>query len=142
MNSSTASIRNVHEMSTLRAFSLLTLCALGSAAEAERLAAHAPGAGQLDPLTKVVAYGDLNLETEAGAKVLYSRLRNAAKDVCAPLESRGMRPRRIWQNCFDNAVTTAVVQVNKTRVTALHNQTTGPGKGKPVAPASASNNYL
>jgi UrcA family protein len=101
-------------------------------------AAPVQAAEQIDPLTKIVAYGDLNLETEAGAKVLYSRLRNAAKDVCVLLESRDPSRKSLWETCFDNAVTTAVVQVNKARVTALHNQTTGAGKGRPPALASAS----
>jgi UrcA family protein len=101
-------------------------------------AAPVQAAEQIDPLTKIVAYGDLNLETEAGAKVLYSRLRNAAKDVCEPMESRNLSRKNLWQSCFDNALTNAVVQVNQTRVTALHNRTTGPGKGRPPALASAS----
>jgi UrcA family protein len=100
-------------------------------------AAPIQAAEQIDPPTKIVAYGDLNVETEAGAKVLYARLRNAATIVCAPLESRDLSRKTLWRNCFDNAVTTAVVQVNKTRVTALHNQTTGPGKGRPPALTSA-----
>jgi UrcA family protein len=98
-------------------------------------AAPIQAAEQIDPPTKIVAYGDLNLETEAGAKVLYAR--NAATVVCAPLESRDLSLKTLWRNCFDNAVTTAVVQVNKTRVTALHNQTTRPGKGRPPALTSA-----
>jgi UrcA family protein len=101
-------------------------------------AARVQAAEQIDPLTKIVAYGDLNLETEAGAKVLYSRLLNAAKDVCVPLESRDPNHKSLWQSCLDNAVTSAVAQVNKTRVTALHNQRTGPGKGRPLALTSAS----
>jgi UrcA family protein len=140
MNNSTASIRHSHVMSDLRACSLLTLCTLGTAAHAEHLTAHATGAGQPDPLTTVVAYEDLNVDTTAGAKALYSRLRAAAKEVCAPLEGRHLR-RSLWQGCFDNAVTAAVVQVNKTRVTALHNQA-DPRKRKPLAPTSASNNRL
>ena len=101
-------------------------------------AAPVQAAEQIDPLTKIVAYGDLNLETEAGARVLYSRLRNAAKDVCEPMESRYLSRKSLWQSCFDNALTNAVAQVNKTRVTALHNRTTGPGKGRPPALASAT----
>jgi UrcA family protein len=76
------------------------------------------------PLTKIVHYGDLNLDSEQGAKVLYARLRGAARDVCIPLESVGMTHQRLWQNCFDNAVANAVRQINKTTVSALHAQAT------------------
>jgi UrcA family protein len=75
------------------------------------------------PLTKVVTYGDLNLNSEQGAKVLYARLRGAAKNVCSPLENRQLIYRSLWQTCVDNAVANAVGQVNKTTVSALHIQT-------------------
>jgi UrcA family protein len=72
--------------------------------------------------TTIVSYGDLNLDSEQGAKVLYARLRNAAQNVCSSLEGRDLIQKRIWQGCFDNAIAGAVGQVNKARVTALHNQ--------------------
>ncbi len=37
-----------------------------------------------EALTKVVNYADLNLNGEAGARVLHGRLRMAAIQVCAP----------------------------------------------------------
>ena len=72
-------------------------------------------------LTKAVAYSDLNIDSDQGAKVLYARLRGAAKDVCFPLESRNLLG-NLWQRCFDHAVDSAVAQVNTARVTALHNR--------------------
>jgi|SRR5271155_5556215 len=82
-------------------------------------------AAQSEALTKVVAYGDLNLDSEQGAKMLYARLRNAARIVCVPLEGRDLSQKNLWRACVDNALASAVVQVNKTRVTALHNQFVG-----------------
>jgi UrcA family protein len=73
-------------------------------------------------LTKKVAYSDLNPESEQGAKVLYARLRHAAQDVCSPLQSRELTLQQVWRACVDNALASAVTQVNKPRVTALHNQ--------------------
>jgi UrcA family protein len=79
-------------------------------------------------LTKAVAYSDLNLESDVGAKVLYARLRHAAKDVCAPLEeSRDLGRKVIWQACFDHALASAVSQINKPRVNALYKQTVNRG---------------
>jgi UrcA family protein len=74
------------------------------------------------PLTKIVFYGDLNIDSDQGAKVLYARLRSAAKQVCFPLESRDLI-RNLWQRCFDGALASAVGKVNTARVTALHKQT-------------------
>lgn len=81
--------------------------------------AHADDRQQ--PLSKIVAYGDLNIDSDQGAKVLYARLRSAARDVCFPLESRDLVRNR-WQRCFAAAVASAVAQVNAVRVTALHNR--------------------
>ena len=72
--------------------------------------------------TAIVRYGELNLDSDQGAKVLYARLRNAAERVCASLEGRELIQKKLWQGCFDKAVASAVEQVNKTRLTALHNQ--------------------
>jgi UrcA family protein len=75
-----------------------------------------------ETLTKIVHYGDLNLDSEQGAAALYARLRSAAKEVCSPLQSIEMARQRQWKNCFNNALATAVGQVDKTTVSALHVQ--------------------
>jgi UrcA family protein len=73
-------------------------------------------------LTKIVHYGDLNLDSEQGAQALYARLRSAARQVCSPLESAEMSRQRQWEKCFNNAVANAVGQVDKTMLSALHVQ--------------------
>jgi UrcA family protein len=85
--------------------------------------AHAGEIG--DALTKTVVYGDLNLDTEAGARTLFFRLRGAAKEVCSPLAGRSLSLQSRWQACYDKAVASAVVQVNHTAVTALYASTIG-----------------
>ena len=94
--------------------------ALGCAAMSGR--AQAAETAQVTK-TRIVHYGDLNLDSEQGAKTLYARIRSAAENVCFSLESRDYTHKKLWQGCFDQAVASAVVQVNKARVTALHNQT-------------------
>jgi len=79
-------------------------------------------AAEPTPLTKIVHYGDLNLDSEQGARVLYARLRGAAVQVCAPLESIEMSRRHLWANCFNNDIANAVVAVDKTTLSALHVQ--------------------
>jgi UrcA family protein len=85
----------------------------------------AGGAQAAEPpqiLTKIVRYGDLNLDSEQGAKVLYGRLRSAARQVCAPLDNVDLGIQRQWNDCFSKAVGNAVAQVNKTTLSALHAQ--------------------
>ena len=53
--------------------------------------------------------------------MLYPRIRGAAGNVCSSLEGRNLTEKKLWQAC-DKAVAGAVVQANKARVTALHNQ--------------------
>ena len=71
----------------------------------------------------IVGYGDLNLDSQQGARVLYARLRNGAEDVCSSFEGRDLFFKKLWQTCFDQAVAAAVVRVNKPGLTTLHNET-------------------
>jgi len=108
---------------SIKTQSRLTACILTAGLFALGFGAiGAQAAEQSQSLTKVVAYGDPNLDSEQGAKVLYARLRNAARSVCFPLEGRDLNRIALWQGCVDNAVSSAVMQINKASVTALHNQ--------------------
>ena len=71
---------------------------------------------------KKVTYGDLNLETEAGARVLYARLRYAAQDVCSLYQSDDLARKVVWRTCVENSLSDAVGRINKPQVTALHNK--------------------
>jgi UrcA family protein len=71
------------------------------------------------PLTKTVTYGDLNLDTESGARALFIRLRDAATDVCSPYESKELSRKRVWTVCVSSALASAAEQINKPMVTAL-----------------------
>lgn len=110
---------STHTRSTIRATliagSLMFLACAGTLNSA--MAADSPA-----PLNKTVVYGDLNLDSEQGAKILYLRLRHAAEYVCTPFQGREPERMAHWHACFDQALTAAVAQVNKSRVTALHNQ--------------------
>jgi UrcA family protein len=79
--------------------------------------AHASDSSQ--SLTKTVSYADLNLDTESGAKALYVRLRDAAKDVCARYQSEELSRKRVWSVCVSSALTSAAVQIDKPMLTAL-----------------------
>jgi UrcA family protein len=97
---------------TLAGFAALACIAHGGAVVAQ----------PAQPLTKIVAFGDLNLESDQGAKVLYARLRYAAQDVCSPYQSDELARKRVWQTCVENSLSDAVGRINKPQVTALHNK--------------------
>jgi UrcA family protein len=78
-------------------------------------------------LTRAVAYGDLNLASDQGAKALYGRLRFAAEQVCASFESPDLSQQRLQQNCVDNALESAVSKINNPLVSALQDQSLNRG---------------
>jgi UrcA family protein len=69
-----------------------------------------------------IHYGDLNLDTEAGARVLYQRLRHAANNVCRPSDSLAEVVKANYPRCYEKALNSAVASLNKPLLTALHNQ--------------------
>ena len=87
--------------------------------------APARAAGEIVVGVERVSYGDLNLATEAGAEVLYRRLRRAAAEVCNPLGSLHAVVQAGWRACYDKALNSAVASANKPMVTALHNRANG-----------------
>jgi UrcA family protein len=67
-----------------------------------------------------VSYADLDLSSSADAKVLYSRLRTAAKAVCGEPDARNLSLRRLARECYESALSNAVVDLDNANVTALH----------------------
>jgi UrcA family protein len=92
-------------------------CTLGTAALCG-LSASVEAADQ-DVPTKTVKFADLNIANLAGAKVLYSRIRAAARDVCGA--SAGSDPilRGAVRACIDKAIDKAVNDVNAPVLTSL-----------------------
>jgi UrcA family protein len=93
-----------------------SLIVLGSAAAVTT----AQAADENAPLTKVVSYGDLDLNTAEGARTLQSRIHGAANTVCAPLESRNLAQKSLWHACYNQAIASAAAQIDSTRLTAAH----------------------
>jgi UrcA family protein len=67
-----------------------------------------------------VRYADLDLNREAGARTLYQRLRNAARDVCGTANPRDLPGRAAVRECRSAALTDAVTRLGNERVAALH----------------------
>ena len=70
-----------------------------------------------------VDYADLNLEKEAGAKVLYRRLKNASRQACdvRSLTVAGSVKRMgQMQRCYRDALNAAVAKIDNDLVTEIH----------------------
>lgn len=80
-----------------------------------------PGAGDVEVQRMSVAYSDLDLTTSAGAERFLQRLRHAAVRVCGGRpDIRDLEARRVFKDCVDRNMDTAVAQLRAPRVTALH----------------------
>ena len=77
------------------------------------------------PLTKVVSFADLNMNSDAGIRVLHNRLRMAAKQVCIPLTGKSLRQIDVSRKCFDQAIAQSIKQVDWPVLTAYHLNWTG-----------------
>lgn len=84
--------------------------------------AQAGAAAQGDgPPSALVRFGDLNLDSSAGAQILYERIVRAAYTVCAPFAAAGhLTPSGAWYNCVDQAIAGAVRRVDRPSLTAYY----------------------
>ena len=69
----------------------------------------------------VVKYGDLNLASAQGVATLHSRLRIAAKSVCAPLNSRILGLREGFDACVSDAIARGIADVGEKSVVLASN---------------------
>ena len=67
-----------------------------------------------------VKYGDLNVQTRAGAAVLHRRLTAAARSVCPDIHERDLRAASIARACVDQAVDRAVAAIGQPQLAQLH----------------------
>ena len=67
-----------------------------------------------------VSLAGLNLATQRDVKTAYSKLRSAAKSVCHNLESRDVRGRQHYEQCYQDSLANAVEVVDNGNLTALH----------------------
>lgn len=115
--STPASTRGRHLNRLLSAAAAITLTMI-------TLAAVQPArASEMTASTTTVAYSDLDLGTEAGARTLYRRLKTAANHVCGGVDHRDLGRDRIWRQCYDKALGDAVARVAAPTLLALHHKT-------------------
>jgi UrcA family protein len=77
-------------------------------------------AGADEPSQVRVHYGDLNLHSEQGARVLYNRIKAAARVACHEPPSENVALWLQFQACQSQAMNRAVRRVDQQELTALH----------------------
>ena len=78
---------------------------------------------QIEHKTIKVSYADLDIASDTGAKILYSRLKRASEQVCG-IESlttvRSLSVRRYTKNCFRKALEASVEKIDSDALTKIH----------------------
>jgi UrcA family protein len=63
---------------------------------------------------EVVRYADLDPDSRADTKVLYARLRSAARGVCGPaISTRAESDRLIFEDCVDKSIIAAANTIDR-----------------------------
>jgi len=88
------------------------------------ITAHADEAANGVP-TRTVRYSDLDINTRAGATVLYARIRYAAQQVCGDADSRQWAASAAVKACVNRAIYTGVRSVNSPKLTSVYNSQAG-----------------
>ena len=87
---------------------------------AASLVADIAAAKEREAASAVVNYSDLDLTSSSDTARLYARLKYASKKVCNSYDSRALGTRDLHAACFDQALNSAVSEVNDARLTSLH----------------------
>jgi UrcA family protein len=98
--------------------SCLVVAGLSSPLTARALTVCAPG-NDAAP-SRIVRFADLNLQSHEGVRVLYSRIRSAAQEVCEPVYFRLAESNIRQRRCQDRAIERAVAGVRSASLTAFH----------------------
>jgi UrcA family protein len=85
--------------------------------------------------TYIVRFPDLDLSKADGVTVLYRRLRQAAANVCRPLQSRDLAMATKYGQCVDHAIAGAVTSVGSPMLSQYHASQT---KGDKIAVAQVA----
>jgi UrcA family protein len=101
-----------------RLFATVAIIALSVPA----IVSASPG-GELQGKAVKVTYADLNLEKEAGARVLYRRLQKASKEVCGVESLKNAVSLAIhveMKSCYNRSLAAAVEEIDSEELTRIH----------------------
>jgi UrcA family protein len=76
--------------------------------------------------SRIVRFGDLNLDSHSGIETLYTRIKSAAKEVCEPLMFSSSHTYLRLRRCQERAVGQAVADVQSSQLTTFHMSMTDP----------------
>jgi len=107
----------MNTMTTIKRFRMLACGLLGAVASS--LPVLPAVADSFDAPQVTVKYEDLNISNPQGVATLYSRIRNAAKDVCSQYDHSGIDGAIRRNACMDRAIISAVTKVNSSAVYAV-----------------------
>jgi UrcA family protein len=65
---------------------------------------------------RTVNFADLDINSEAGARTLMTRIRGAARQVCRPEPKGSLSDRENYRTCLSGAMSTAVTQLDNPHV--------------------------
>ena len=105
---------------TYRKTGVSLLLTFGIALPAIGLAA-APS--QIDDVSVRVSYADLDIHSEAGAKVLYSRLKRASEEVCgiqSHVINGSLAATKNARACYREALEVSVKKIDSAALTGIH----------------------
>ena len=111
-------IRNTRRPLFLTSLALAAAACLAPGAQAATAATSAVP-------TVTVSYHDLDPNSEAGARLLYHRIRGAARFVCGA-EGRSLDEQLAWHRCVHAAVSDAVRAVHSPQLSTFDAAQAGP----------------
>jgi UrcA family protein len=114
---------------------LILTATLGAVSHVGPAAQSAPTSDSQSPHQMLIRYADLDLARPDGASVLFHRIRNAAKIVCSPLESKDPGRYAMFQQCVSDATARAVTQVDRPALSSYYR---GKVPGSNAAPLEAA----
>jgi UrcA family protein len=112
---------------TLAAVAAVCLAAVTAGAHADEAVNGVPA--------RTVHYADLNLNTQAGAAVLYKRIRNAAEQVCGDVGSRDLTQAAAAKACVDRAIFASVHAVDSPKLMSEYRARVGAAQPLNIAAA-------
>ena len=86
-------------------------------------AAVLAASNQIDDITSKVSYNDLDIESEAGAKELYERLKRASEDACdlrSKMLQGSMTAASKARKCYGKTLSAAVEKIDSDALTDIH----------------------
>ncbi|MGH9523321.1 MAG: UrcA family protein [Terriglobales bacterium] len=98
-----------------RLIAAVIFSALASSFAAVCGAANSPEAPSV-----IVKFGDLNISNPEGAAALYSRIRDAARGLCSPLDRGDLASKMDEDICVNQAIEDAVTRVDQPALSAVY----------------------